>query len=37
MDALMLNLSVLWNWSSFKLKRQQSVGLLPRLGAWELM
>lgn len=33
----MLNLSVLWNWSSFKLKRQESVGVLPELGDSELM
>lgn len=33
----MLNLFVLWNWSSFKLKRQESVGLLAELGGSELM
>lgn len=37
MDALMLNLSVLQNRSSFKLKRQESVGVLPKLGGSELM
>lgn len=42
MDALMSNLSVLWNWSSFQLKRQESVGVLragwPRADVkWPLM
>lgn len=31
MDALMLNLSVLWNWSSFKQQRQERVALLAEL------